>query len=272
MKTKRIQKPFFHTKIKENFIEIYNTDALTFLKNTPSKTSDIVFIDPPFNIGKDYMIQNFDDRKNPHQYTEWLTQIVDESIRIMKNGSSLYFYHLPSMAYKIANILEAKLSFRHWIAVSMKNNFARGKRLYPAHYALLYFTLGEPSVFKRPKTEPKRCRHCGKFIKDYGGYRHIIEAKGVNLSDFWEDLSPVRHKSTKTRPQNELPLEFFNRMFEISAAYGGTYVDPFIGSGGGILEATRHGMNTLGCDASSISCRIASERIDPNALSEKPLD
>ena len=36
----------------------------------------------------------------------------------------------------------------------MKNGFARGKKLYPAHYALLYFTKGMPASFQRPKILP----------------------------------------------------------------------------------------------------------------------
>ena len=31
----------------------------------------------------------------------------------------------------------------------MKGTFSRGKKLYPAHYALLYYTKGEPRVFNR---------------------------------------------------------------------------------------------------------------------------
>jgi len=37
--------------------------------------------------------------------------------------------------------------FRHWVAMSMKGTFPRGRKLYPAHYALLYCSKGEPKTF-----------------------------------------------------------------------------------------------------------------------------
>jgi site-specific DNA-methyltransferase (adenine-specific) len=78
------------------------------------------------------------------------------------------------LAYHLAAHLEAKgLLFRHWIAVSMKGTFPRGKKLYPAHYALLYFTKGLPATFNRDEVRQPvpACRHCGGDVKDYGGHR-----------------------------------------------------------------------------------------------------
>jgi site-specific DNA-methyltransferase (adenine-specific) len=240
---------------------LYQTDAASFLDSLSPNIADLVFIDPPFNLKKTYNISGFIDRSDPDVYFGWLTSILKKSIRLLKPGAALYVYHMPSIAFKIAALLDNHLTFRHWIAVSMKNNFARGRRLYPAHYALLYFTLGEPSYFQRPKTELKTCRHCGQFIKDYGGYLQIVQAKGLNLSDFWDDLSPLRHSTTKKRSQNELPPELFSRVFAISGHPGGTYVDPFIGSGGGLLAAMAAHMQAIGADASADSCELAKLRL-----------
>jgi site-specific DNA-methyltransferase (adenine-specific) len=223
--------------------------------------ADIIFLDPPFNIGKRYALPGFKDRDDPDVYFGWLTSVLKKAIKSLRPGGALYLYHLPAVAYRAAAVLDHHLVFRHWIAVSMKNNFVRGKRLYPAHYALLYFTKGEPQQFSRPKLTPKMCRHCGQHIKDYGGYRKIVEEKGLNLSDVWDDLSPVRHASTKTRVANELPATFFSRIMQISGYPGAVYVDPFMGSGGGILAALNAHMTAVACDASAESCDIAAKRV-----------
>jgi site-specific DNA-methyltransferase (adenine-specific) len=158
--------------------------------------------------------------------------------------------------------LEKQLDFRHWIAISMKNGFVRGKRLYPAHYSLLMFTKGTPTVLNRPKTLPVKCRHCGKYIKDYGGYRSIIEEKGINLSDYWDDVSPVRHARWKNRLANELPRVIFERVMQISSEPGSLYVDPFAGAGGGALAAARAGMSFAACDIFASNCRLIVKRLD----------
>ena len=241
---------------------LYHEDATDFLRSIEKNTADIVFLDPPFNIGKKYDGSSKSDRLPDSDYELWLHTIFDESIRVVKPGGALYLYHLPKWAMRFGRYLEQHLEFRHWISVSMKGGFARGNRLYPAHYALLYFTDGAPGYFVRPKLTPATCRHCGGTIKDYGGYKKIIDTKGLNLSDVWDDLSPVRHNHRKNRVQNELPKKFMERIIEISGPQGGVYVDPFAGGGTGVIEAIQGRMHFLACDKMEENGAIIAERLE----------
>jgi len=253
--------------------EVLHADALQLLRALPDETADIVFLDPPFNLGKRYSkSQPSLDRKPELEYSRWLDEILAASARVLAPGGALYLYHLPVWAMRATAKLEAlQLDFRHWIAVSMKNGFARGQRLYPAHYALLFFTKGDPKRFKRPKMPAPKCRHCGKYVKDYGGYRRIIDAQGLNLTDFWEDLSPVRHANRKHRAANELPRQIFDRVVAISGGPGALYVDPFAGSGTGALAATAKGLRFSICDLVRANCEIACRRIDEMAAQQESL-
>jgi site-specific DNA-methyltransferase (adenine-specific) len=107
---------------------------------------------------------------------------------VLKPGGAFFIYNLPQWAFHLAAHLELQnMAFRHWIAVSMKGTFPRGTKLYPAHYALLYFTKGAPTTFNRVRLPVPSCRHCGKDIKDYGGHRKFLNPLGLNLTDFWDD-------------------------------------------------------------------------------------
>jgi site-specific DNA-methyltransferase (adenine-specific) len=242
---------------------LYTSDALHFMRSLPSESARIVFLDPPFNLGKVYgRAGRASDLRPEAEYRKWLLQVLDESVRVLEQGGTLYLYHLPIWGIRLGAHLENELDFRHWIAVSMKNGFVRGKRLYPAHYALLMFTKGEPTVLNRPKLLPAQCRHCGKYVKDNGGYRSIIEEKGINLSDYWDDVSPVRHAQRKNRAANELPPVIFNRVMEISSEPGSLYVDPFAGAGGGVLAAVIAGMPFAACDIFASNCRVIVKRLE----------
>ena len=142
----------------------------------------------------------------------------------------------------------------------MKGGFPTEGKLYPAHYALLYYTKGEPDIFSRPKIPPALCRHCGKAIKDYGGYWKNIEG-GLNLSDVWEDLSPVRHKRNKNRTSNELPLALPRRIVEMAGENGGLVVDPFAGAGTMLVAAREAGMQFLACDREESCCDVIARRL-----------
>jgi len=238
-------------------------EALAYLCTLKKESADIVFLDPPFNLGKIY--SDFDltlDHRTEEEYSNWLKKVLDESIRILTPGGALYLYHIPLWAMRFGSYIEQSLTLRHWIAIAMKNGFVRGSKLYPAHYALLYFTKGDPAHFTRPKLSPATCRHCGKLVKDYGGYLKIIEDKGINLSDFWEDLSPVRHSNRKFRDANELPPILFERIIQISGDEGMLYVDPFAGTGSGVITAGKVGMTFDACDIVADNCSIICQRLE----------
>ena len=256
------------TKLKSGGLSgnVYCADAIEMLKAVGKEKADIIFLDPPFNLGKTYYGLENMDNKPPDEYAEWLIDIIDRSINTLKPGGALFVYHLPIWAIRIGAYAEKHLLFRHWISVSMKNGFARGSKLYPAHYALLYLTKGAPKHFTRPKLEPLRCRFCGSFVRDYGGYKKIIENSGVNLSDIWDDLSPVRHKNLKYRVANELPLKLFDRIISISGAPGMTYVDPFAGSGSGAIAAFDNSLHFEVGDLIRDNTNIIIERVTESRL------
>lgn len=260
METPRVVREF-HTDQASG--RVCSGDALLFMRELASGSAALVFLDPPFNLNKVYCDSHrkLDSRLEP-DYEEWLRELILEAGRVLMPGGALYLYHLPIWAMRLGAVLDERLTFRHWIAISMKNGFARGSQLYPAHYALLYFTKGKPAHFNRPKLAPLVCRHCGGMVRDYGGYRKIIEEKGVNLSDFWDDLSPVRHQNKKHRTANELPQAFFDRVLAISGVPGLLYVDPFAGAGSGVLAAANAGMTFEACDLVEANCSIICARVE----------
>lgn len=237
-------------------------DGVEFLRSLNAEVADLVFLDPPFNLGKEYGGKKDIDRRSEQEYQAFLESLIKESIRIMTPGAALYLYHLPKWAMRLSPVLLESLELRHWISISMKNGFVRGDKLYPAHYALIYLTKGKPKNFSRPKLQPVKCRHCGELIRDYGGYRKIIERQGINLSDVWDDLSPVRHLNRKQREFNELPSKLTDRVVEISGKRGGLLVDPCIGSGTSIISAVNGGMKFVGNDLIKRNLAITRERLE----------
>lgn len=177
-------------------------------------------------------------------------------------GGALFIYVLPKWAFHLAAKLDGPMQFRHWIALTMKGTYPRGQKLYPAHYALLYFTKGVPRVFNRVRLPIPACRHCGGDLKDYGGHRKFLNPAGLNLTDFWDDTSPNRHKGSKTRPGvNELKPMIPARAIKIATEPGDLVLDPFGGGGSTYQEAERAGRYWLGCeigDCSAIEQRMRS--------------
>jgi site-specific DNA-methyltransferase (adenine-specific) len=237
------------------------SDGLQFLRALKDESVDLLFLDPPFNLGKKYgSSQRRADRLGDDEYFAYMWQVIQRASVVLKPGGSLFLYHVPRWGVKLSGLLGESLTFRHWIAISMKNGFARGRNLYPSHYALLYFSKGEPTTFNRPKVSPSKCPHCGRMTKDYGGYEQFMRG-GVNLGDIWDDLSPVRHKKHKTRRENELSLEIPRRVLQIAGRAGGLFVDPFAGSGSSVVLAREAGMRFAACDRELEHCLLVATRL-----------
>lgn len=68
--------------------KIIHGDALTELKKLPSESIDLIFADPPYNIGKDFdgMVESWDEAS----FLAWLYECIDECHRVLKKHGTMY--------------------------------------------------------------------------------------------------------------------------------------------------------------------------------------
>ncbi len=250
---------------------LFADDCLKVLANIRSDSVDCVFADPPFNLGKDYK-NGFSDRVSEARYYDWCREWIVECCRILKPGGSFFIYALPEIAVRFAGVMNERLNFRHWIALSMKGSYPRGRKLYPAHYALLYYTRGEAKTFNKLRLPVPTCRHCQRELKDYGGHRDKLNPAGLNLSDFWEDTSPNRHRKFKVRPGvNELKLVIPERAILLSTEANDVVFDPFGGGGSTFQAAEKHDRYWIGSEI--FDCHHIAQRLEeffPFSLGQAP--
>ena len=212
---------------------LFQGDCLKILPLLRDASVDAVFADPPFNIGKTYR-KSTNDAKPEEDYLNWCKAWIDECIRVLKPGGSLFIYNLPKWNIPIGAHLGSKgLEFRHWIAIEMSHRLPITGRLHPSHYSLLYYSKGSPNTFQRIRTPIQLCRHCDGEVKDYGGHRKAMNPNGVTLKDVWTDIPSVRHwkYKSKNRNANALSTKLLDRVVEMSTIPGDVVLDPFGGSG-----------------------------------------
>ena len=240
---------------------LHQGDCLELLAAINDATIDCAFADPPFNLGKIYGNGEVSDALDARKYMTWSIAWLDECVRVLKPGAALFVYIIPRWGYRFAAHLEERdMLFRHWIALSMKGTFPRGRKLYPAHYGLLYFTKGMPRTFNRVRLPIPTCRHCGKDVKDYGGHRKYLNPAGLNVTDFWDDTAPARHRKVKIRPHvNELKPMIPARCFEIATNPGEIVLDPFGGGGSSYIAAQSLERNWIGSEITD--CRAIAARL-----------
>ena len=214
------------------FGTLYQGDCLNLMRDLPSGCFNLIFADPPFNLDKNYP-SNINDALKSEDYLVWCFAWIDECVRLLADGGSLFIYNLPKWNTAIGEYLNGRLTFRDWITIDIKFSLPLANRLYPSHYSLLYYAKGQrPNVFKADRLPMEICPHCLRDLKDYGGYKDKMNSLGVNLTDVWFDIPPVRHRATKKRKgANELSIKMLDRVIEMASKEGDHVFDPFGGSG-----------------------------------------
>ena len=240
-------------KFKTKLGSLYHADCMDLLSSIESASVDLVFADPPFNLAKLYP-SNIDDNLKTENYLHWCQQWLFECIRVLKPGGALFLWNLPKWNAALTGFLDSYLTFRHWIGVDMKYSLPIQSRLYPAHYSLLYYIKGnKPSTFHPDRLPMQVCPKCFGDLKDYGGYKDKMNPLGINMSDIWTDIPPVRHAKYKRREgANELSLKLLDRILEMASNKDDLVLDPFGGSGTTYMAAELKERNWIGCEIGPI--------------------
>lgn len=246
---------------------LYKGDILKILPYIRTESIDTVFADPPFNLSKVYGTR-VNDNRSDDEYISWCKVWLEQCVRVVRPGGAIFIYNLPKWNIILGNYLtESGMMFRHWIAVNMKLSLPIQGRLYPSHYSLLYFSKGKPTTFRKIRTPIKVCRHCGKELKDYGGHRGAMNPNGVNLTDVWNDITPVRHWKFKSRKRsaNQLSTKLLERVVQMSTNGCDIVMDPFGGSGTTYDVCERLGRHWIGTEIEN--CDVIIERMQTEDLS-----
>lgn len=261
-----ISKPVLNTSLGV----LFEGDCLKILPKLKNETIDLVFADPPFNLGKEYGAK-VNDKLPDEKYVRFCKNWIAECTRVLKEGGAFFIYNLPKWNVLFgAYLFELGMTFRHWIAVNIKTGLPIQGRLYPSHYSLLYFTKGKAKTFHRIRTPIEVCRHCGGEIKDYGGHRNAMNPLGVNLTDIWNDIPPVRHWKfkSKKRRANQLSTKLLSRVVRMATNPSDVVLDPFGGSGTTFDVCENEGRHWIGIELES--CDVIVERLESGNLDNHP--
>ena len=239
--------------------EILCGDAIEEMRKIPSDSVDMTFADPPFNLNKKY--GNYKDKKATDDYIKWCELWLSEMVRITKPTGSILVHNIPKWLTYYANHLNKIAIFKHWIAWDSMS-IPLGKTLLPAHYGILFYTkISRGFKFHELRSPHKKCRTCGKMIKDYGGKKSQINPYGTLLSDVWADIHRIRHNARRDAHPCQLPEPLLERLMLMTTDEDDIVLDPFIGAGTTALAAKRLGRNYIGIDIDPKYKEIVTDKI-----------
>ena len=220
-------------------------DCIEILGQTLLPKVDLIFADPPFNIG--YKYDQYKDTKKYEEYYRWTERWMSSCVNVLKDTGSMWVAIGDDYAAEIRMIgRKLKLSLRNWViwhytfGQATKTKFAR------SHTHLLYWTK-DPKDFT---FNDMAVRIPSARQTTYADKR--ANPKGKVPDDVWS-FSRVCGTFNERVPWHpcQMPEKVLERIIEVSSNPGDLVADPFSGSGTTCCVAAKLGRQYFGVDISA---------------------
>lgn len=272
--------------------EIVLGDCIATMNAWPEAQIDLIFADPPYNIG--YQYDEYEDRRDDHEYVQWTQDWIAACTRLLKPTGSFYIligdeYAAETRMYLKQLEREKKSVMRNWIIwhytfgqnCKIKFNRSHAHLFYcvgPATFGCKDVLKNTPFTFNRldiaiPSARQttyndKRANATGKMPDDTW-YLRPQNAKDDDFCKYFgpdEDTwyEPRLCGTFKERQQwhpCQLPESLLSRIIKLSSNEGDLVFDPFSGSGTTLAVAHKLRRQWLGCELSEQYAAKATERI-----------
>jgi len=243
--------------------KIVNGNALEILKTIPSKTFDLVFADPPYNlqIGKklkrpdDSKVNGVNDKwdqfKSFEDYDNFCKEWLGECKRVLKHHGAIWvigsYHNIFRIGYHIQNTGYWILNDVIWKKNNPMPNF-RGTRFTNAHETLIWASKNKNS----------------KYTFNYQSLKCLND--DLQMRSDWTlpicNGSERIKKNGKKVHSTQKPESILRRVLLASTNKGDFVFDPFLGTGTTAVVAKKMGRNYFGIEKEKKYFKTAKQRLE----------
>jgi len=252
--------------MEEILNKIITGDCIETLGKVAEPFTDLIFADPPFNIG--YKYDKYHDKVERNNYIAWTKDWMATCKKVLKPHGSFYIAIGDDYAANVKIIAdELGLFMRNWIiwhytfGQQTKDKFAR------SHTHIFYF-VNDSKNFT-----------FNDFAVRVPSDRQLIYADkranpaGKIPDDVWDDprVCGTFKERTGWHPC-QMPEQLLMRIIAASSNAGDCVLDPFVGSGTTAAAASKLRRNYVGIEISADYAKKANQRLaqlDTHAKIEK---
>lgn len=243
---------------------ILQGDCIEVLKSLPSKSIDLIFADPPYNMqtegdllrtdGSTFngVTDKWDKFESLKSYDEFCKLWLFECQRVLKSDGSIWVIGSFQNIYRLGYIMQDLgfwiLNDIIWSKPNAVPNFA-GTRFQNSHETLLWCSK---------KKNAKYCFH-------YQTMKHINSGK--QMKSVWDIGICIGNERLKDENGQKIhstqkPEDLLSRIILASSEIGDTVLDPFFGTGTTGAIAKKYGRHYIGIERETKYIEAAKHRIE----------
>ncbi len=239
-------------------------DALESLKALiPDQSIDLIFADPPYNIGKDFNGRK-DKWESDEAYLDWCCQWLDLCIQKLKPKGSFYVMASTQAMPYFDIFLRKKLEILSRIVWHYDSSGVQAKRHYGSIYEPILFcvkdrenyTFNGDAILVEAKTGAKR-----KLIDYRKSVPAVYNAQKVP-GNVWE-MPRVRYRMSEYENHpTQKPVALLERIILASSNPGDLVLDPFSGTFTTSFAAKKLGRKSIGIEIEEEYVKIGLRRLE----------
>ncbi len=246
--------------------KILNGDIFKMLPRVPDNFADLIIIDPPYNLSKNFGGLKFAGRSEA-AYDEYLASWFPAVCKKLKANGSLYICGDWKCSSALQRAVQKELTVMN--RITWQREKGRGaKSNWKNGMEDIWFAVKNPDDYyfdvdavklKRKVLAPYKVDGKPKdWESDAAGNFRL-----THPSNFWDDISiPFWSMPENTDHPTQKPEKLCAKLILASCKKGGMVFDPFLGSGTSAVVAKKLGRNFCGIEINQEYCLWAQKRLE----------
>jgi site-specific DNA-methyltransferase (adenine-specific) len=253
--------------------ELVTGDCVDIMTRLPAESVDLVFADPPFNIGYEYDV--YHDQRHKDDYLTWAEKWLSAAVRLLKPTGSFFLAIGDEFVAEHKVRLDALgLELRNWIIWHYTFGVNCTKKFNRSHAHVLYYTkhstdftfnadeIRVPSA-RQTTYADRRANPVGKLPDDTWVLRPQETDRHFQPdSDTWFASRVCGTFKERTGHPCQMPEAVLERIIRVASNPGDLVFDPFGGSGTTLVVAKKLGRHFSGVELSESYAEGIRERLD----------
>lgn len=242
-----------------------NGDILKMLEFVPDGFADLIIIDPPYNLSKNFNGMKFASRSQ-EGYDEYLATWFPAVCKKLKSNGSLYICGDWKCTSSLQSAVEKELTVLN--RITWQREKGRGaKSNWKNGMEDIWFAVKNPADYYFDVEAVKMKRKVLAPYKADGKPKDWDEETEGNFrltypSNFWDDISvPFWSMPENTDHPTQKPEKLYAKLILASSRPGDIVFDPFLGSGTASVVAKKLGRRFCGIEQNEEYCLWAEKRL-----------
>lgn len=242
-----------------------NGDILKMLEFVPDGFVDLIIIDPPYNLSKNFNGMKFASRPQ-EGYDEYLATWFPAVCKKLKSNGSLYICGDWKCTSSLQRAVEKELTVLN--RITWQREKGRGaKSNWKNGMEDIWFAVKNPDDYYFDVEAVKMKRKVLAPYKADGKPKDWDEESEGNFrltypSNFWDDISvPFWSMPENTDHPTQKPEKLYAKLILASSRPGDIVFDPFLGSGTASVVAKKLGRRFCGIEQNEEYCLWAEKRL-----------